>query len=414
MPFPDNESLPDRIKKMPVEAQNMWRSAVNSALKQFPKDEAKAIKIANAAIKDKKFAETHTFDAEIFSVGVWNGDNITIQDLNDMVKNFTRLQGKIKPPLKLGHNDKGINKNISDGQPSFGWVSALRVAGEKLIGTFSDVPTIIKKAIDKGRYKRVSAEVYYKVKSGKELFGKALKAVSLLGADIPAVKNLADLKAFFTDVPEDELKALFGKTPDMDLFDRMACYTLDVDNNGTILNKEDNMSEERIKELEKELATYKEQTGTEADKLKAEIKAFKDKGAKDAKEAHQKSLTELAESMVKEFKMTPASRDALVKDLETHSYSEETGYSISVDTLTAMFKDMPVIVELKEKAEVESEEGKKKKKALKFDSVGDELDHRVAEYRKEHKDVSYTDATIAVLEADEAFATKYTEEGGND
>ena len=154
-------------------------------------------------LSDKKGFKTHDFDAEIFSVGTWNGDKYTVKDLQELADNFSALNGEIKPPIKLGHNDDGINKTVSDGQPALGWAEGLFVKGNKLIASFKKVPEVVYEAIKKGLYRRVSSEIYmkYKSKTGK-IYGKVLAGVALLGADIPAVKDLADLKAYLCQAPD--------------------------------------------------------------------------------------------------------------------------------------------------------------------------------------------------------------------
>jgi hypothetical protein len=141
---------------------------------------------------------THEFDAEIFSTGEWNGDKYSEADLQDIADNFNTLAGTVKPPVRLGH------RNL-EGQPALGWVKSLKRAGNKLIATLGDVPQVIYDSIKTGRFKRVSAEIYwnYKPKSGSfigEKFNYVLKAVALLGADIPAVNNLSDLTAYLTQI----------------------------------------------------------------------------------------------------------------------------------------------------------------------------------------------------------------------
>jgi len=137
-----------------------------------------------------------TFEAEIFAVGTWNGETFTRADLEELARNFALLRGQVKPPLKLGHDDKQTLLGQHDGDPALGWVEALRVAGDKLIATFAGVPALVVQAIKARRYRRVSAEIWFKVRQGKELLGKVLKAVALLGADLPAVTTLKDLDAY--------------------------------------------------------------------------------------------------------------------------------------------------------------------------------------------------------------------------
>lgn len=138
----------------------------------------------------------HRVEAEIFSVGEWNGERFSRRDLEEIARNFETMKDRLRPPLKFGHDENQTLLNQSDGDPSLGWVDALRVRGEKLLATFSGVPTVVYEAIRKGLYQRVSAELYFNVRQNGKKLGKVLKAVALLGADLPAVTNLRELGAY--------------------------------------------------------------------------------------------------------------------------------------------------------------------------------------------------------------------------
>ena len=63
---------------------------------------------------------------EIFAVGTWNGNKITLKTLNDIVQSFDKTKGFLKPPLKLGHNDEQ-NLIAKDGLPAAGWVGKVYI-----------------------------------------------------------------------------------------------------------------------------------------------------------------------------------------------------------------------------------------------------------------------------------------------
>jgi hypothetical protein len=141
-------------------------------------------------------------DAEIFSVGTWNEERFTRRDLHEIARNFRRLRGRLRPPLKFGHDEGQTLLGQHDGDPALGWVERLWVRGDKLLARFAGVPGVVLEAIRAGRYRRVSAELYLDVRVGGRRLGKALKAVALLGADLPAVTNLADLAVYLAGARE--------------------------------------------------------------------------------------------------------------------------------------------------------------------------------------------------------------------
>lgn len=129
---------------------------------------------------------------EIFAAGKWNGDSYSVADLDEMVRAFDEQGATFRPPLKLGHDD---NQTLlqRDGHPAAGWIGKLYRAGEKLLADFIDIPARVFELIERGAYKKVSAEVYWNATVGEAKYKRLLGAVALLGADLPAVTNLSDI-----------------------------------------------------------------------------------------------------------------------------------------------------------------------------------------------------------------------------
>ena len=134
---------------------------------------------------------------EIFSTGTHNGDTYTEADLDGMVKAHAELD--YRPAIKIGHTKD------TPGAPAYGWVQNLRRVGQKLVADFTDMHDSVVEALRKKSYDRVSSEVYFNLKRGGKTFGRALKAVALLGAEVPAVAGLTPLhKMEFAAVGEFE------------------------------------------------------------------------------------------------------------------------------------------------------------------------------------------------------------------
>ena len=135
----------------------------------------------------------------VFSAGTWNDWKFTGEDVADIARNTNALiaAGRHAPPLKLGHNaDGGMGSDDNDGQPALGWIENLRAVGDKLYADFKRIPDTVFQAIKSELYRQVSVELRY-----IEEFGWILKACALLGADLPAVKNLEDLQAYLSAHP---------------------------------------------------------------------------------------------------------------------------------------------------------------------------------------------------------------------
>lgn len=133
---------------------------------------------------------------EIFSSGVWNGDEYTERDMDEMVRAFNETSKGLPPPLKLGHDD---NQNIlqNDGYPAAGWIGRLYRSGQKLLADFIDIPEKIYELLKRGAYKKVSSEIYWNADVNGQKYDRMLAGVALLGADIPAVSNLSDILAMY-------------------------------------------------------------------------------------------------------------------------------------------------------------------------------------------------------------------------
>jgi len=158
----------------------------------------------------------------VFKIGNWKGKEYTQADLDEMAKNTNALiRSDIHtPPLKLGHNEnQELLKN--DGLPSAGYGTNFYRVGDTLYADFTNLPDMVNDLIKSKRYSKVSIELYdeFKYPGTNENIGKVIRAIALLGADVPAVKGLGDIHKIFysegsmalvtfseTDFKEDTMK----------------------------------------------------------------------------------------------------------------------------------------------------------------------------------------------------------------
>ena len=260
----------------------------------------------------------YRIEAEIFSTGTWNDETFTVQDLEEIAGNFQRLKSHLKPPLKFGHDDNQTLLGQADGDPALGWVEQLRVNGNRLLATFVGVPAVVYEAIKSQRYRRVSAEIYFNLRrNGKDL-GKALKAVALLGADLPAVTNLEDLTAFLTDWPHRGLQVGDSRV-----------YTSLLSGNGItpFSEEQEHMKEqEQMEQLESELSELRT--------YKTEQEVRNEAGA--ARRREQAFLTAKAQATAfcaeqrNAGRLPPALMDSLVKNFEGQSQAFSEGAELKV------------------------------------------------------------------------------------
>jgi hypothetical protein len=147
-------------------------------------------------------------NVEIFATGTHNGDVYTKDDLDTLVDSFYALKDELKVPVKLGHTSDewnaelakkiGVPKEIIDGEEgqgsiALGWLDNVRRKGSKLIADLKQVPEKVAEWIESGLYKAVSCEIWADYKSGDKTYPYALCGLALLGAELPAVRNIEGL-----------------------------------------------------------------------------------------------------------------------------------------------------------------------------------------------------------------------------
>lgn len=430
MPYASNKDLPDAVKNtLPEAAQTVYRNAFNSSLAK-DKDEELAAKVGWTAVKNgwtKKGDNwiknnTELKDIEIFSVGIHKGEEFTEADLDAMVNNFAVLKQYIKPALKLAHQN---NMHKKDGQPALGWASEIKRVGKKLLATFTDVPELVRQAISKRLYSRVSSEIYSGLNIGGKTYKRVLAGVGILGADIPEVKDLKDIEIFFADNNQ------------FTIDHAITTYTMDVDS-GIITTEVDTMSDELKKSFEERLKLIEQTHAAELKKFteqqeqalksfseeKDKILAEKNREIEELKAANLKRESEnkiatfktFCEDMVKAGKMVPAARDILVADIDKMEFSEGENFTISFDKFKTYTEKTAEILDKtehgfyvpkdkREKSTVKTYSGKS---GAVFENT--DLDEKALAYAREHK-VDYAEAMAIVLESDPKLAEQFTEAG---
>lgn len=249
--------------------------------------------------------ELYSIDAEILAPGKWNDINITLEHMEQAVNNFRALGDLIDVPLKFGHNKK---QKMTDGQPALGWVTDIWIKSGRIMARFTDMPKIVYEAIKAKRYKNVSIEGMFDVEHKGKKYGFVLKAVALLGVDMPAVNTLNDLQTYL--IAKNDLQ-----------FTNLVTFT-SISGVHKHSTGEGTMTPEEEAALRQQLAdTRAENITLSAEKTVAETKAKKSEEDKLSSEktalftAQKVELTASGEKLVKEGKATPAQRDAVLKDL---------------------------------------------------------------------------------------------------
>jgi hypothetical protein len=291
--------------------------------------------------KKKNFEDKvmETFDIKeriIFSAGVHNGDLYTEDDLAQIEIAFNECKGKLRPPLKLGHNElQELWQN--DGMPSIGWIDNVKKVGADLVADFIKVPKTIYELITAGAYRTVSAEIYWNAVIEGKKYPYALKALALLGADIPAVKSVSDILSLYkaeamayAELDKCEVKTYEGSTPDKEI---------DMENKTPEVIEEKKEEVVVVEEKKEEVIETPPATDTKPNleevvaKLERVVETLSQK-----KTAHEARIAELSEKLTTAEKNYADATDTIKKGEEAKKYAD---LEAKVNSLIVEKKLMP-------------------------------------------------------------------------
>ncbi len=344
--------------------------------------------VCHQQLRDRsKMDKDNTIWEELFSVGLWNGRHYILDDLHDIANNFKHFKDLLKPMLKLGHEEGQEEEILKYGQPALGWIEDIRVDEKlgKLFGKFTDIPAIVKEALQKKLYKQKSIEIDIDVEHDGETFEHVLTGVALLGADLPAVNNLNDLKAYMS---RSTLRAA-----------KRICFTV---------NSETKDMSEDIKKYTDEIADLKAKNA----KLVADKKAY-DKREADRLEAERKSKIQLARKTVTD-KLEQAVKDHQILPAQRDTFSRMLGVSDDERVVTIKMEDVDSMI----KAMGGSSTERFTQETSYDDNTGDDPNQQMAEpdeeihrlteeYRAEHPAVPYDRAAQIVMRRNKNLAKRW-------
>lgn len=316
--------------------------------------------------------------AEIFSSGKWNGLEFSDADLDAIVSSFDELAQAGRVPLKFGHNDE---QQITDGQPSIGWVSRVWREGSKLLADFANIPKVVAEAIKDKLYNFVSVELLQDAERNGSRYPWVLSAVALLGADPPAVSNLAELSRL---VMSRRAALQFSRAGDLNL-------------NGVAINMADDTKAmlDKIAALEAKVATFSDENKA----IKQERDKLIEDGRKEKATALKSSAELKFEAAITAKKLLPSARERFFK----WTYPKDDEAIIEFD---ASEVDRYI-----EENKVTMTDNRQTAGGRKDDEEGKEpdivLSQRVRICMSENTGMTYKDAMVEVLRDDPQLAEDY-------
>ena len=277
---------------------------------------------------------------EVFKAGVYPQGKFTKKEIAEIAKNYDPKF--CEAPITIDHQQTG---------PAFGWVESVKADGEKLKVAFKDIPQEFEQAVNDGKYKKVSVEIYRNLE-GK---GAYLKAVSFLGAATPQVKGLEQIKFMesesdFYELESEEEKEEFSQ-------EEVDSLKKQVEDLETELAKfkESNKKTETIKSLKEKISA-----------LTSEVASFKEK-AEGKEEIEQelnsiktaiknKEYNEFIEKQIDKGILIPANKDVVLSVLKELDNIKKFGEdSQVVNDFKAFIESLPNQVTYKEIAKKEEQ-----------------------------------------------------------
>lgn len=347
---------------------------------------------------------------EIFAAGTWNSDIYSISDLDKMVEAYNKTKTKVKPFLKLGHN-KMQSLLEADGLPAAGWIDNLRRVGEKLVADFVGVPKAIYELIKAGSYRTVSSEIYWNFALDGEKYPYLLKAVAILGADIPAVSSLKDIMSLYAKgepamayAEGTEVKTYEIKTEDKKMEKEMKELQEKLANAEKLFTEEQTKRAAYAVEKEGMTASMEEMKGkcaemtAKCDELQAKCDEWGKKYSEVTEAARMVEINAKIDELITAKKVLPAQKEMLftiIKNMPREAKYSVDGKDETLEGLVMKFAETYTPVNLP----TEPTANGKAPEAKKFDSADDEKHAAIKKYMAEHK-TSYTKAYEAItLEA---------------
>lgn len=256
---------------------------------------------------------------EVFKAGTYPQGKFTKKEIAQIAKNYDPTF--CEAPITIDHQQSG---------PAYGWVDDVKADGEKLKVSFKEVPKEFEQAVNDGKYKKVSVELYRNL-DGK---GAYLKAVSFLGAAMPQVKGLEAIKFMeaesdtyeFEGVNEDNEPEKFSEQDIEGLKKQVSDLETQVAN-----FRENNKKLETIKSLKDKISALNDEVATF--KEKAQGKEEIEKELSDIKNSIKKrEFEEFIEKQIDKGILVPANKNVVLSVLQELDNVKKFGEDSAVIT----------------------------------------------------------------------------------
>lgn len=375
----------------------------NEAMVSEYPDESQRRAVAESSWEKKEFA-METVDLKhvpIFSTGIWEGngsppggDRIDNLFLKSIVDTFKNIGNKVKPRMFISHN-KDISRSRT-GMPSVGWITNLETDGNILYGDLKSVPKKVAQLIEKKAFGRFSPGIWRKMNVNGADYENVLEHVALLGAELPANMDLDGFIDLYYTTNNENIEG-----------NDFRQYTEKI-------ISEDNIMEERIKELEKSLTEKNEIIKTlesekveltkQCENLKADYSKLETEVEGERTERKRVEVDNYLSQAVEDGKITPAQKQEfaalMMNDTSVNYTYIEDNKTMEIsggisDVVKRIIDNAGEPVDFTQRSHhVEVEHNKQSESDVDEESV--EFDKKITGLMKEQPDLSYREAAEIV------------------
>lgn len=323
----------------------------------------------------------------IFSTGTWHGKGYDRTDLDKIVSAFPYVG--FRPPIKLGHSgSQDILKR--SGFPSAGKVDQVYREGDTLFADFIDVPKQIHDLIERRAYDNVSVELYlnYDDTKAKKSYPFVLKAVALLGEEIPEVTHLDSITSLYHDADsgiDREFTVLDYQEEKAAQKDKVAKHKKEEVMPEDIKKLEEQLAESKksletmeqaMSKKDTEMKTMAESNKVLADAVKAQGEAF----SKEKEARRRDKIKGQVKDFVSQKKITPAQAPFLETMMITIPQDQEVVVHLSKD---GQISETKMSAEKAVESFVNATPKFIEKETLR-EGITDDLDNRIKAFCKEN------------------------------
>ena len=197
--YDENGNGATTVAGTPPHQHRVWDFRIQDFYHYDPDTRKEYFSIHPGSMAFKGFGELGECEMEIFRAGTHNGSDFDEADLIEIAENFKLLKDEVRPKLKITHRDE---QEKIGGLASYGdivevFLKRVDEGPQRLFARIINIPKEVLDFIKERRFPERSIEIYPSFKLGTKpdapTYNNVLKAIALLGHEMPAVTGMAPI-----------------------------------------------------------------------------------------------------------------------------------------------------------------------------------------------------------------------------